>query len=73
MLGCLPSITRANTADSAFHDGRVRNNGTANISPLKRTDEDFYIIRKYDRTSPSAFEMTEISNISAVSGLTEYI
>lgn len=64
-LSCLPSITRANTADSAFHDGRVRNNGTVNISSLKCTDEDFYIIRKYDRTSPGAFEMTEISNISA--------
>lgn len=64
MTGCLPSITRANTADSAFHDSRLQNNGTANNSPFKRTDEDFYILRKYDETSQDKFEMTEIKTIS---------
>ncbi len=58
--GCLPSITRANTADSAFHENAQPSNGTAHNTPIKRTDEDFYILRKYDEKSSGKFEMAEI-------------
>lgn len=67
-IGCLPSITRENTADSAFHVARVEDYGgnssiaTTNNSPARRIDDDFYILRKYDETTSDKIEMNVIRN-----------
>ncbi|XP_065210757.1 sodium-dependent phosphate transporter 1 [Planococcus citri] len=61
-LSCLPSITRVNTDDSAFHpETRTGEKGSIPNTPLKRSDDDFYILRKYDQNSHDKFEMTEIT------------
>ena len=62
--GCIPSITRANTLESGFQDGRIQTNGTANSSPYKRTEDEFYIIRKYDERSTDKIEMNQVRNDS---------
>ncbi|KAK7603055.1 hypothetical protein V9T40_003054 [Parthenolecanium corni] len=68
VLSCLPSITRENTADSAFHVARVEDYGgnssiaTTNNSPARRIDDDFYILRKYDETTSDKIEMNVIRN-----------